>query len=124
MTKALLPRGSTCKEESSGVVNGLGLLEYYEDEGAMNKRNNAMAGVGDGNRNAVNMPDIGPEFDEPNHSGLIDKLRWLRDLFGLPLLLEELDAMRTVGEDELLSNVAVDELPLLLEELGLGFFYY
>ncbi|GKA36162.1 hypothetical protein Tco_0722653 [Tanacetum coccineum] len=29
----------------------------------------------------------------------------LEDLFGLPLLLEELDAMRSVGEDELLSNV-------------------
>ncbi|GKA30617.1 putative ribonuclease H-like domain-containing protein [Tanacetum coccineum] len=84
-------------------------------KGAMNRRNNAMAGVGNGNRIAVtnvNGPDVGPEFDGPNHSGMR-----LEDLFGLPLLLKELDAMRTVGEDELLSNVVVDELPLLLEEL-------
>ncbi|GKE19748.1 hypothetical protein Tco_1431260, partial [Tanacetum coccineum] len=94
-------------KENSKITQGL--LEYYEDEGAMNRRNNAMAGVGDGNRNVVNRPDIGHEFDEPNHNGLIDKMRWLKDLFGLPLLLEELDAMRTVGEDELLSNVASAE---------------
>ncbi|GJZ79229.1 hypothetical protein Tco_0644066 [Tanacetum coccineum] len=42
-------------------------------------------------------------------SGLTDELRWLEDLFGLPLLLKELDAMRTVGEDELLSNVVSAE---------------
>ncbi|GKE39015.1 hypothetical protein Tco_1462420 [Tanacetum coccineum] len=75
-------------------------------KGATNRRNNDMVGVGDGNIIVVNGPDVGPEFDGPNHSGcggLIDGLRWL------PLLLEELDAMRTVGEDELLSNVVSAE---------------
>ncbi|GJW54937.1 hypothetical protein Tco_0099022 [Tanacetum coccineum] len=93
-------------------------------KGAMDKRNNAMAGVGDENRIAVTNHEIRSEQEQDQVNLNRDVAVWVaknkrtevwavgllghkRQMDWLPLWLEELDAMRTVRDDELLSRVVV-----------------